>query len=505
MLNFDEVVEIRRLFYRERLSVTEIAERMNNDYKTVLKYVDMDDFSLQFKSRTDSDPCPKLNPWKPQIDEWLKADLDAPRKQRHTALRVFERLTEMYDDFNCSYRTVTTYVKLKKDELNLKEDEPMLPLVHQPGECQGDFGAADFIENGTRVSGKFFVLDFPYSNCAFAQLKYGENMECLLESLDAIFRFIGGVPKEIWFDNASTMVTKVICGGGRKINERFQRFAEHYRFRPVFMNPYSGNEKGGVESKVGYIRRHMLVPIPEITSLDSFNEHFFQIQSDDSERYHYRKNKLLTDLFLDDLRELLPLPSVKFDLAGYRIFRTDQTAMFTVEGKFTYSSRPDLRRKNVLVRFTSSEVTVLDEYMKEVAIHRRLYGEENRTSLDWIPYLRAIARKPRSFLNTGIAEYMPEEMRVYLLRCDNSDRGKILNVMADLNDEKGFEAVRVLVSRAVEMNAMDPDSFEMLYRRLFVEIPSLSPLSLPSGAPEMPSMTFDLSLYDSLLKGKDEK
>ena len=145
MLNFDEVVEIRRLFYRERLSVTEIAERMNNDYKTVLKYVDMDDFSLQFKSRTDSDPCPKLNPWKPQIDEWLKADLDAPRKQRHTALRVFERLTEMYDDFNCSYRTVTTYVKLKKDELNLKEDEPMLPLVHQPGECQGDFGAADFI------------------------------------------------------------------------------------------------------------------------------------------------------------------------------------------------------------------------------------------------------------------------------------------------------------------------------------------------------------------------
>ena len=40
----------------------------------------------------------------------------------------------------------------------------------------------------------------------------------------------------------------------------------------------------------------------------------------------------------------------------------------------------DLRRKNVLVRFTSSEVAVLDMYMKEVVVHRRLYGEENRTS-----------------------------------------------------------------------------------------------------------------------------
>ena len=100
---------------------------------------------------------------------------------------------------------------------------------------------------------------------------------------------------------------------------------------------------------------------------------------------------------------------------------------------------------------------------------------------------------------------MPQEMRAYLLSCDNGDRGKILNIMADLNDEKGFEAVRSLISRAVEMNAMDPDSFEMLYRRLYMEIPTLSPLDLPAGTPGMSSMTFDLSLYDLLLKRKDEE
>ena len=243
MLTFEEIMEIRRLFFKERLTITEISARTHNDYKTVQKYIDQTNFSYSPSLGSEKELCPKLAPWKPVIDQWLRNDCDMPRKQRHTALRVFERLSAEFDNFDCSYRTVTTYVTAKKKELSLKQEEPVLPLVHVPGECQGDFGAADFIENGKRISGKYFVLDFPYSNFAFAQLKYGENMECLLESMDAIFRRIGGVPRQIWLDNASTMVTQVIFGGGRKINERFLRFAEHYRFVPVFMNPYSGNEK----------------------------------------------------------------------------------------------------------------------------------------------------------------------------------------------------------------------------------------------------------------------
>ena len=76
---------------------------------------------------------------------------------------------------------------------------------------------------------KYLVLSFPYSNGGFLQLNYGENMECLLEGLVAIFEHIGGVPTEIWFDNTRTIVTKVIKGGGRNVTERFQRFCEHYR------------------------------------------------------------------------------------------------------------------------------------------------------------------------------------------------------------------------------------------------------------------------------------
>lgn len=96
-----------------------------------------------------------------------------------------------------------------------------LPLVHCPGEAQADLGASDFYESDVQHSGKYFTLSFPYSNVGYIQLKYGQNMECLLESMRAIFEHIGGVPQEIWFDNTITIVTQIIKGGDRDITGTF--------------------------------------------------------------------------------------------------------------------------------------------------------------------------------------------------------------------------------------------------------------------------------------------
>lgn len=139
--------------------------------------------------------CPKLDPYKPAIDKWLKEDKRAPRKQRHTAMRVFNRLVKEFPAFNCSYRTVSSYYTVKYKELFSSERSGYLPLEHHPGEAQVDFGTADFYENGTRITGKYLEVSFPCSNKGYLQLFYGENMECLLEGLDSIFRHIGVVPR----------------------------------------------------------------------------------------------------------------------------------------------------------------------------------------------------------------------------------------------------------------------------------------------------------------------
>ena len=251
MYTMDQIHTIRDFFYNQGLNMAEVAEKVGCDWRTVKKYVDQEDFSPP-KPIPDSEVThkSKLDPFKAQIDQWLMEDKKAPRKQRHTAKRVYRRLKEQAD-FSCSYRLVADYVSLKKKELNLKKNENYLPLIHHPGEGQADFGYTAFYENGRyHEKGKHLVLSFPYSNGAYMQLNYGENMECLLEGLQAMFEYVGGVPTEIWFDNTSTIVTQIIKGGGREVTDRFERFCEHYRFKPVFMNPESGWEKGYVKTSV---------------------------------------------------------------------------------------------------------------------------------------------------------------------------------------------------------------------------------------------------------------
>ena len=190
----------------------------------------------------------KLEPYKTTIDKWLEEDKQAPRKQRHTAKRVFHRLKKSLLILIVLW-TVATYYAVKHKEIFNGAKGGFLPLEHRPGEAQVDFGTADFYENGKRLTGKYLEVSFPYSNKGYLQLFYGENMECLLEGLDTIFRHIGVVPGEVWFDNVKTIVTKVIRGGGRETTERFDRFREHYRFKPC-MNPGEGHEKGNVENKL---------------------------------------------------------------------------------------------------------------------------------------------------------------------------------------------------------------------------------------------------------------
>ena len=139
----DQIHHIRDMFYRQDKNISEIASETGLNWKTVKKYVDMEDFNNPSPKPASSEVHEsKLDPFKPLIDEWLQADKLAPRKQRHTAKRVFKRLKDEADGFGCSYRLVALYVKQKKEELRLKRTDGYIPLNHHPGEAQSDFGTA---------------------------------------------------------------------------------------------------------------------------------------------------------------------------------------------------------------------------------------------------------------------------------------------------------------------------------------------------------------------------
>ena len=508
MFTMDQVHTIRDLYYNQGLNLTEVAEKVGCDWRTVRKYVDQKDFSPPVPiPESEIHHESKLDPFKPLIDSWLIGDKDkkVPRKQRHTARRIHDRLTKEVPEYNCSYRLTAEYVSARKKELKLKKAENYIPLIHRPGEAQADFGFTAFYENGRyHANGKHLVLSFPYSNGGFLQLNYGENTECLLEGLQAMFEYIGGVPQEIWFDNTSTIVTQIIKGGGRQMTDRFSRFCEHYRFKPVFMNPESGWEKGNVENKVGYLRRNQFVPVPQFPDLTEKNSELLKACDEDMQREHYDKSRMICDLFQEDKAALLPLPSIRFDTSGYGSATTDKYGRFTLDnGKHRYSASPAFCEAVVQYQLTSREVIVMDQDMHEIVRHRRLYGEEETESMDWLPYLKYIARKPRSLRNSGIYEMMPENMRHFMDTCANEDRGQILKTLSELTDRTGFDSALRTVDEAIHLQVKDPDSLKNLYRRLFSDVPSLPPLEAAMDTPlgKIIPIRNDLSSYDAALKG----
>jgi transposase len=497
----NEQNQIRRAFFNEGMNISEIAKKYGVDRKTVRRYLERDNWNQPPPELpTAHDVCPKLEPYKETIDEWLEGDKKAKTKQRHTAWRVYKRLTDE-EGFNCSYRTVAAYVKKRRREIFSPALDSYLPLEHPPGEAQADFGSAQYYEGGQLIDGKYFNLSFPASNQGYLQLFPGENAECLLEGMDGIFRHIGGVPTRIWFDNASAIVKGIIRPGRQRvIADRFLRFMNHYGFEAAYCNPDQGHEKGSVEGKVGYHRRNLLVPIPVFDDMDEYNGHLLAECDKDAQRDHYRKNDQINELFQEDRKHLLALPTNTFELADYMTVRTDAYGIFSLDsGKHEYSTMPKYANARVLIRLTSRTVTVLDGSHRPSVQHVRLYGEKNQRSMQWLPYLSQVAIRPRALKYTGIYDLMPPSVRDYFARCDNSDAGKMLREMAAITSRDGFEGAIAAVEKALEIGAVDADSVHSIHRKLFENLPDVSAVPM-EGLPAVPRMDVHLDAYDWAMK-----
>jgi transposase len=490
---------IREMYFEKGMNYASIARATGHDVKTVKKYINMKDFTQPLPKPAKKRGS-KLDKYKEEIDSWLEADKQARKKQRHTARRVFDRLAGIYGpEFNCSYRLVAAYVAERKKALYSQETQFFMPLEHIPGEAQVDFGEADFYEGNELCNGYYLNLSFPNSNGGYLQLFKGQNMQCLAEGLMNIFAHLGGVPTRLWFDNLSPAVKKILKNHGRELTDSFLRFKNHHGFIAAFCNPESGHEKGNVENKVGYHRRNLLVPIPRIDDLRAFNRQLLEKCDRDMQRPHYKKALLIQELFFEDRKALLPLPSVPYDESEIKKVRTNSYAKFTLnDGKHTYSTAPRYANSEVFVRLTAHDVIVLDESYREAIRHPRLYGKENKESMDWLPYLAQLARRPAALKYTGIYPMLPEPIQDFLDNCDYSSKKEALTVLAKLSEASGFNKATEAFLTALEHGVSDADSIIAMFSRLNCEVLDLDPLILPASVPDMPQVQANVAEYDRL-------
>jgi transposase len=492
-----EINVIKHKYENEGKSAHAIAEELHYSPNTVSKYLARDDWNEAERGKRKSSQ-PILGPYKSMIDKWLTDDMKAPRKQRHTAMKVFKDLCKDHG-FKGKYATVQKYVGQKKDELYKSRQEGCLPLMHPAGYAQIDFGKVTYIQGGKEREGSELVVSFPHSNAGWSQLLPGENQECLFTGLQNIVSHIGGTPVGCRFDNMTTAVVSVGKGSERTLADAFTRFMLHFRFQSSFCNPNKGNEKGNVENKVGYLRRNMCVPVPEFDDLDEFNRELLRLCDEDMDREHYLHGKTIRELWEADRAVLLNLPEAEFDASYYEpSLRVSPTGMVTVDTRH-YGMSPEYAGRLAGARVYYDKVELYIDGALIVTFDR-LYGSDMDTG-NWMQYLETWQKKPGGLEYTRYFETMPQHWRDYLLGTKGRERKSALALLTEIVNDGNDGIADDVLELAREQGRVDIDSVRQCYR--FISEQEFRPGELALEQ-EIPRLKFepDLRSYDSLMGGE---
>lgn len=442
---------------------------------------------------------PKLEPFLPVIHQILKDDRKAPRKQRHTARRIFERLRDEH-----GYGGKLTIVKQAVVDWRRSRAEVFVPLTHRPGEAQVDFGQAEVTLDGEATTVALFVMTLPYSDTLFLCAFPRECTEAFLEGHVRAFAFFGGVPRRISYDNSKIAVARVTGSRDRTLTHAFLRLKSHHLFESHFCLVRRPNEKGHVETLIGYARRNFLVPVPAVHGgLEPLNVGLEARCRDELPR-QVRGHPTTKGEQLDEERSrLLPLPTETFVAARVEKPLADSLSLVRFDTN-DYSVPTAYAHHHVTAVATVDTVRfVVGDSV--VATHRRCWGRE-QVFYDPIHYLALLERKPGAldFAAPLAGWELPVCFGVLRRRLEAELGGpgtrQYIKVLRLLEGATLKELTRA-VQRALELGTADADAV-----RLILEHRRETPVGLFSldGRPHLKSVSVaapDLSAYGSLTAG----
>jgi transposase len=399
---------------------------------------------------------PKLDPWVGVIDQILREDRERPRKQRHTAKRIHQRLRDEHG-FSGGRTIVKDYVRLRK----LSQGEMFVPLVHPPGDAQADFGEALAVIGGEERKAHYLAIDLPQSDDSFVMAFPAETTEAFLEGHNQAFAYFGGVPRTILYDNTKLAVARILGDGTRKKTRAFSELQSHYLFEERFGRPGKGNDKGKVEGLVGYARKNFMVPVPRCASWEELNTHLLeQCQKRRQERLRGHEQSI-GERFEKDLAAMLPLPPSSYEACEKLTTRVNSLSLVRYRTN-DYSVPVCWGHREVLVKGYVHEV-VISCGAEVIARHRRSYEREDMI-FDPLHYLALLEQKTNALDQAApLAGWeLPEEFAQLrrLLEARLSKRGKreyvqVLRLLETFSMAEVTQAVEdALRMRAISFDAV---------------------------------------------------
>jgi transposase len=385
--DMEQWTEIRRRVLTKDISKRAACKEYSLQWRTlarILQHAEPAGYQLQ-KPR----PKRKLDKFLPIIHGILQQDRLAPKKQRHTAFLIFQRLQNEHE-YDGSLTIVKDAVRVWKQ----RQAEVFVPLAHRPGEAQVDFGEAQVKLRGQQVKVAMFVMTLSYSDAIFCQVFPRECTEAFQEGHKRAFDFFEGVPRRISYDNSKIAVSKIIGGRGREVTSEFARLENHFLFEHHFCLVRRPNEKGHVENLLGFARRNYLVPLPQVERLEELNVELIERSRQDLSRKLRGKTASKGDLLAEERAGFVTLPSQEFEARRVKPVKANSLSLVRFECN-DYSVPTQYAHHEVTAIGGIEEVRlVVGDQL--VARHPRDWGRE-QVKFNPVHYLALLERKPGAF------------------------------------------------------------------------------------------------------------
>ena len=447
-------LQVRRAHFDEGRSKRSIARDFGLARGTIDK---MCAFSVPPVYRREKDVRrPKLDGFTDIIDGWLLKDLERPKKQRHTAKRVYDRLCAE-KGFTGGYTTVKDYVRSQRQ----KAREMFIPLAHPAGHGQADFGEAVVVLGGVEQKVHFFAFDLPQSDACYIRAYHAATSEAWVDGHVRAFGFFGVVPLSVVYDNDSCLVAKIEADGRRRRTQMFTEMLSHYLFDDRYGRPGKGNDKGNVEGLVGWSRRNMMVPLPEFADIEAFNTWLEeQCRKRQSAVLHGHKETIGQRL-QRDLAAMSSLPSAPYEACAKATGRVSSQSL--VRYKTNDYSVPSTYGFRDVTIWAFVDVLQIGCGGEIIARHPRCYEREQMV-FNPVHYFALLERKPDALDQAApLADWeMPEELQTLrrLMEARQARQGRrefvqVLQLLESFDLPVLCAAVRVaLQKRAIAFDAI---------------------------------------------------
>lgn len=415
------------------MSQRQIAASLQISRNTVKKYWDGDSVPWERKAYS-REPSVLTEEVMAFVRNCLEEDAHSPKKQHHTAKRIYDRLVE-----ELGFTGGETTVRRLVSQLRENPQEAFVPLAFPPGDAiQIDFGEATVYLSGVKTVVNLFCARLCYSGAPLVLAYRRQNEESFLDALIQVFQYFGGVPRRVIFDNGKVAVKDGFGAHARK-QAGYAALAAHYGFEAIFCNPASGNEKGLVEGLVGYSRRNTCVPVPKVESMEELNCLLREkCRKYLSHQIRGKKNNV-GSMLAEEKEKLYPLPKYPFDPCKRSTGRVDRFCTIRFDSN-NYSVPCAFCGREVSVKASPETVSI---YLGGTCIaqHKRCL-ERKKTIYDLAHYLPLLEKKGRAiFYAKPVQETIPEFF-LHWLRSQALTPRELVDILRRCQEEDYMEVMK---------------------------------------------------------------